>query len=201
MARVVLLRHGETEWSRLRKHTGQTDVPLTAEGEDQARHAARLVGGHAFALVLVSPLLRARRTAELAGLGPLVTDDRLAEWDYGGYEGLTTTEIRATEGPNWSIWTATIPPGATPGETLQEVFTRAASVLVPIRQALAHGDVAVVAHGHLIRILSACWLGLQASAGADLALDPGSVSVLGDEHEHPVISRWNLDPTVTERLT
>src|SRR3954452_1588130 len=143
MGQVVLLRHGETEWSRLRKHTGRTDVPLTPEGEEQARHAARLVGAHPFALVLVSPFLRARHTAELAGLGPLVTDDRLSEWDYGGYEGRTTPEIRASEGPAWSIWTATIPAGATPGESLQDVFARATSVLVRIRDALAVGDVAV----------------------------------------------------------
>ena len=201
MAEVVLLRHGDTEWSRLRKHTGHTDLPLTAEGEAQAAHAARLVGSHPFALILVSPRERARRTAELAGLGPLVIDERLAEWDYGGYEGRTTAEIRAVEGPDWSIWTATIPPGATPGETLQDVFARAASALVRIRAALTDGDVAVVAHGHLIRILSACWLGLPPAGGASLALDPGSVSVLGDEHGHPVITRWNLDPTVTERLT
>jgi len=201
MAEVVLLRHGETEWSRQRKHTGRTDVPLSTKGEEQARHGARLVGSRQFSLALVSPLLRARHTAELAGLGSVMADERLREWDYGGYEGLTTDQIRSAEGPGWSIWTAAIPPGTSPGESLEDVYSRAASVLVRIRGALSQGDVVVVAHGHLLRILTACWLGLPPAAGADLILDPGSVSVLGDEHGHPAINRWNLDPTVTERLT
>ena len=115
MAELVLIRHGETQWSAARRHTGLTDLPLTAEGEAQAKHAARLVADHPFALVLSSPLQRARNTAELAGLAPVVTDDRLVEWDYGAYEGLTTAEIRETEGPDWSIWTAHVPPGAHAG--------------------------------------------------------------------------------------
>jgi broad specificity phosphatase PhoE len=201
MSEVVLLRHGETAWSVERRHTGRTDLPLTPEGEDQARHASRLLDSHAFVLVLASPLKRAQHTAELAGLRPIVTDDRLVEWDYGAYEGRTTAEIREDEGPDWSIWTASVPPGATKGESLQDVAARAESVLVRIRAALAEGDVAVVAHAHLLRILSACWLGLPPVAGADFALGAGSVSVLGDEHGQPVITRWNLDPTVTERLT
>jgi probable phosphoglycerate mutase len=201
MNRVVLLRHGETEWSVQRRHTGRTDLPLTSEGEEQARHARRLLAAHSFALVLVSPLERARRTAELAGLRDLVPDDRLVEWDYGGYEGLTTAEIRDKAGPDWSIWTATIPPGASPGESLDDVAVRAKGALQTVGDALERGDVAVVAHGHLLRVLTACWLELPPSGGADLALDAGSVSVLGDEHGHPVVSRWNLDPTVTERLT
>jgi broad specificity phosphatase PhoE len=201
VAQVVLLRHGETAWSIERRHTGLTDAPLTAEGRDQARHAARLVGEHPFALVLVSPLQRARHTAELAGLGPLVTDDRLVEWDYGSYEGRTTAEIRTTEGADWSIWTTHVPPGATPGEQLDQVAARADSVLVRIRAALDRGDVAVVAHAHLLRILSARWLALEPARGADLVLGAGSVSLLGNEHGTPAIIRWNLDPTVTERLT
>jgi probable phosphoglycerate mutase len=201
MSQVVLLRHGETEWSVERRHTGRTDLPLTELGEDQARHAARLVAELPFALVLVSPLERARRTAELAGLRDLVVDDRLVEWDYGGYEGLTTAEIRQQAGPDWSIWTATIPRGTTPGESLDDVAVRAKGALQRISEALEDGDVAVVAHGHLLRVLTACWLDQPPSGGADLALDAGSVSVLGDEHGHPVVSRWNLDPTVTERLT
>ena len=201
MNRVVLLRHGETAWSVERRHTGRTDLPLTGDGEQQARHAGRLLAGHRFALVLVSPLQRARRTAELAGLHDLVADDRLVEWDYGAYEGMTTAEIRETAGPDWSIWTAAIPPGATPGESLDDVAVRAKAALQRIGEALDRGDVAVAAHGHLLRVLTACWLGLPASGGADLALDAGSVSVLGDEHGAPVVRRWNLDPTVTERLT
>jgi broad specificity phosphatase PhoE len=201
MSEVVLLRHGETEWSVQRRHTGRTDLPLTAEGEEQSKHAARLVAGHPFALVLVSPLLRARQTAELAGLGPQVVDDRLQEWDYGAYEGRTTQEIRAELGADWSIWTTFVPPGVTPGEQLADVSARARAVLGRIREALAQGDVAVVAHAHLLRIMTACWVGLEPASGADLALAAGSISILGDEHGNPVITRWNLDPTVTERLT
>jgi broad specificity phosphatase PhoE len=198
---VVLLRHGETAWSLERRHTGRTDLPLTEGGEEQARHAARLLANRPFALVLSSPLQRARRTAELAGLAPIVTDDRLVEWDYGAYEGRTTAEIRADGEPDWSIWTAAVPAGATKGESLADVGVRAAGVLVRIREALADGDVAVVAHAHLLRVLAACWIGLEPGAGADFTLGAGSVSVLGEEHELPVISRWNLDPTATERLT
>jgi broad specificity phosphatase PhoE len=201
VAELVLVRHGETEWSAARRHTGRTDLPLTAEGEAQAKHAARLVHGRPLALVLSSPLQRARDTAELAGLTPVVTDDRLLEWDYGAYEGLTTADIRKTEGPDWSIWTAHVTPGATPGEQLADVAARADSVLVRIRAALAEGDVAVVAHAHLLRVLTARWLGMDPAAGAHLVLGAGSVSLLGDEHGTPAINRWNLDPTVTERLT
>jgi probable phosphoglycerate mutase len=201
MAEVVLLRHGETEWSVQRKHTGRTDIPLTPEGEEQARHAARLLADRRFSLVLSSPLQRALETARLAGLAPIVTDDRLVEWDYGAYEGRTTAEIRATEGADWSIWTAHVPPGSTPGEQLGDVAERADAVLIRIREALATGDVAVVAHAHLVRVLTSRWLGMPPATGALLMLGAGSVSVLGDEHGAPAISRWNLDPTVTERLT
>ena len=201
MADVVLLRHGETEWSVQRRHTGRTDIPLTPEGEEQARQASRLVGGHPFSLVLSSPLRRARETAELAGLSPIVTDERLVEWDYGAYEGRTTAEIRETEGAAWSIWTAHVSPGVTPGEQLADVAARADAVLLHIRAALVTGDVAVVAHAHLLRVLTSRWLGMPPADGALLMLGAGSVSVLGEEHGAPAISRWNLDPTVTERLT
>ena len=201
MAEVVLIRHGETAWSVARRHTGLTDLPLAPEGEEQAKHASRLVGDHPFALVLSSPLQRAQETARLAGLQSIVTDDRLVEWDYGAYEGLTTAEIRETEGPDWSIWTAHVPPGTTPGEQLDQVAARADSVLGRIRAALDHGDVALVAHAHLLRVLTARWLGMDPASGAHLMLGAGSVSVLGDEHGTAAISRWNLDPTVTERLT
>ena len=202
MAEVVLLRHGETEWSATRRHTGLTDIPLNADGEAQARHAARLLAARPFALVLVSPLQRATRTAELAGLGPLVIDDRLVEWDYGGYEGRTTAEIRQVEGPDWTIWTAHVPPGrASPGEQLDEVAARVYAVLARVRRSLADGDVAVVAHAHLLRILAARWLELDAGRGADFVLGAGALSILGEEHGNPAVSRWNLDTTVTERLT
>ncbi|MDX6243292.1 MAG: hypothetical protein QOE76_1015 [Frankiales bacterium] len=201
MAEIVLLRHGDTTWSLERRHTGLTDLALTSGGEEQARHAARLLAGRPFALVLTSPLQRARRTAELAGLSPVVTDDRLVEWDYGAYEGRTTAEIRRDEGADWSIWTASVPPGATKGESLEDVADRARGTLDRIRGALADGDVAVVAHAHLLRVLTACWIGREAAAGAEFTLGAGSVSVLGDEHGRPVVVRWNLDATVTERLT
>jgi broad specificity phosphatase PhoE len=201
VAELVLIRHGETEWSAARRHTGRTDLPLAPEGEAQAKHASRLVGDHPFALVLSSPLRRARETAELAGLELIVTDDRLVEWDYGAYEGLTTAQIREAEGPDWSIWTTHVPPGATPGEQLADVAARAGSVLNRIREALEQGDVAVVAHAHLLRVLTSRWLGEDPESGRHLMLGAGSVSVLGDEHGTPAISRWNLDPTVTERLT
>ena len=201
MSELVLLRHGETAWSVERRHTGRSDVPLTETGEDQARHAGRMLAGHPFALILASPLQRAQRTAELAGLAPIVTDDRLVEWDYGAYEGRTTAEIREDEGPDWSIWSAAVPPGRTPGESLQDVAARASSVLGRVHEALAEGDVAVVAHAHLLRILTACWIGREPATGADVTLGAGAVSILGDEHGQPVITRWNLDPTVTERLT
>jgi probable phosphoglycerate mutase len=201
MAEVVLLRHGETEWSVQRRHTGRTDLPMTPEGEEQAKQAGRLLAGHPFALILASPLQRALRTAELAGLSPIVTDVRLVEWDYGAYEGRTTADIRQAEGPDWSIWTASVPPGETKGESLQDVAARAQGALVRIREALAEGDVAVVAHAHLLRILTACWIGQEPAAGANFTLGAGSVCLLGDEHGLPVITRWNLDPTATERLT
>jgi probable phosphoglycerate mutase len=198
---VVLIRHGETEWSLSGRHTGTTDLPLTAHGEEQARAVGVALAGQEFALVLTSPRQRARRTAELAGLTGADLDADLEEWDYGAYEGRTTADIRQEEGPDWSIWTATVSPGETKGESLQEVAARAQEALVRIREALADGDVAVVAHAHLLRILTACWIGQEPAAGANFTLGAGSVSLLGDEHGLPVITRWNLDPTATERLT
>jgi broad specificity phosphatase PhoE len=191
---LVLLRHGETEWSKSGRHTGLSDLPLTAYGEQQARAAGDLLAGRRFALVLTSPLQRAARTAELAGLTGARTDPDLVEWDYGGYEGLTTAQIRADGRPDWRIFTDGVVPGATPGETLAQVAARLARVLERVRPALEQGDVALVSHGHALRILATVWLDRPADLGAQLVLGAGSVSVLGAEHGVPAILTWSGQP-------
>lgn len=188
--KLVLLRHGETEWSREGKHTGLTDIPLTTRGEDLARGAGRLVEDYDFALVLSSPLQRARRTAELAGLDAEV-DPLLVEWDYGGYEGRTTKDIRAELGYDWSAFTHGVIRGETPGETVEEVAARASRVLTRVLPVLAEGDVALVAHGHFLRILTAVYLRLAPRFGAQITLNAGSVSVLSFYREQPAILSWN----------
>ena len=182
-----LIRHGETEWSVTKRHTGRTDIALTATGERQAAALGRHLARRAFALVLCSPLQRARETCRLAGYSDVATcTDDLLEWDYGAYEGRTTSEIR-TEVPGWSIWTSSVPGG----ETIEQVGRRAERV---IKQAVAvDGDVALFAHAHILRILTACWLGLPPDAGRLFALSTASVSVLGHERETRVISVWNQD--------
>ncbi len=184
---VVLVRHGETEWSRSGQHTGRTDVPLTEVGRGQADRVAAALGGRSFALALASPMGRARETCERAGLGDLaeITAD-LREWDYGAYEGRTTADIRK-EVPEWSVWTHPI----TGGESSEQVGARADSVID--RVVNADGDVVLFAHGHVLRILSARWLGLEASAGRLLGLDTATISTLGFERENRVIRRWNDD--------
>ena len=189
--RLVLLRHGETEWSRDGRHTGRTDVPLTTGGERDARQLAPRLAGFDLRLVLCSPLSRARRTAELAGLDP-VTDDDLMEWDYGGYEGRTTSEIREDLGdPGWTVFGDGVVPGATPGETVEEVAARASRVLTRVAEPLRRGDVALVAHGHLLRILAATYLHQDARFGAQLLLDAGAVCVLDHERGVPAVRSWN----------
>lgn len=188
--KLVLLRHGETEWSREGRHTGLTDIPLTTRGEDLARGAGRLVEDYDFSLVLCSPLERARRTAELAGLHAEV-DPLLVEWDYGGYEGRTTTDIRAELGYDWSAFTHGVIRGETPGETVEEVAARASRVITRVTPVLAEGDVALVAHGHFLRILTAVYLRLAPRFGAQISLDAGSVSVLSFYREQPAILSWN----------
>ena len=189
--RLVLLRHGETEWSRDGRHTGRTDVPLTPGGERDARQLAPRLAGFDLRLVLCSPLSRARRTAELAGLDP-VTDDDLMEWDYGGYEGRTTSEIREDLGdPGWTVFGDGVVPGATPGETVEEVAARASRVLTRVAGPLRRGDVALVAHGHLLRILAATYLHQDARFGAQLLLDAGAVCVLDHERGVPAVRSWN----------
>ncbi|MFT4136006.1 histidine phosphatase family protein [Microbacterium sp.] len=191
--KLVLLRHGETEWSKTGKHTGLTDIPLTEHGEELARGAGALVSGYDFVLTLSSPLQRARRTAELAGLRADI-DPLLVEWDYGGYEGRTTREIRAELGYNWTAFTHGVIRGETPGETVEEVAARASRVLTRVMPALAEGDVALIAHGHYLRILTAVFLRLAPRFGAMITLDAGSVSVLGFYREQPAILAWNHGP-------
>ncbi|CCG02124.1 histidine phosphatase family protein [Blastococcus saxobsidens] len=193
MGEIVVLRHGQTEWSRDGRHTGITDLPLLPEGEHQAQGVRRALAGRRFAEVRVSPRRRARRTAELAGLRETAVDDDLAEIDYGGYEGRTTVEISAELGREWSVWRNGTVPGNSPGETLAEVGRRVDRVLVRARARLADGDVALVAHGHVLRVLTARWLGLAPEAGALFALPAGRYGVLGHEHGRPVLTGWALD--------
>jgi broad specificity phosphatase PhoE len=180
--RIVLVRHGQTEWSASGKHTSTTDVPLTEAGRRAA--AALPLREREFALVLTSPRLRARETCELAGLAGEIDAD-LAEFDYGSYEGLTTKEIRETR-PGWSLWAE----GAPGGETADQVGARADRVIA--RALSAEGDVALFAHGHVLRVLGARWVGLPARSGALFGLDTGSVCELGFEREVRVVWKWNV---------
>ena len=189
---IVVLRHGQTEWSKAGRHTGLTDLELLPEGEEQARALRPRLGAREFAEVWVSPLQRAGHTAELAGLAATGADPDLVELDYGGYEGRTTAEISAELGRTWSIWADGTVPGATPGETLDQVATRVDRVLDRARARLDDGDVALVAHGHVLRILTARWLGLAPEAGALFALPAGRYGVLGHEHGRPVLTGWAL---------
>jgi probable phosphoglycerate mutase len=168
-----LIRHGETEWSLSGQHTGRTDVPLTAAGEARAAALGRYLAGRRFALVLTSPLQRARETCRIAGYGGAAQiEPNLREWDYGAYEGRTTADIRQ-ETPGWDLWTM----GVAGGETVEQVAQRARRVID--RACAAGGDVALFAHGHILRILAACWLDLAPSGGRLLAFDTGCLSVLG----------------------
>ncbi|QGN57327.1 histidine phosphatase family protein [Nostocoides sp. HKS02] len=194
--RLVLLRHGETQWSKTGRHTGRTDIPLTEHGEQLARAAGALLGSYDFVLALASPLERARRSAALAGLTPQLDDD-LLEWDYGGYEGLTTPQIRAELGYDWTVFENGVPPGQTPGETVEEVAARASRVVQRAVAAMADGDVALVGHGHCLRVLATVFMRQEPRMGAQLLLDAGSVSVLQFEREVPAIRVWNHGPAVT----
>jgi broad specificity phosphatase PhoE len=190
MDQLILLRHGETEWSRDGRHTGRTDLPLTPKGEEQARALAPALEGKTFSLVLVSPASRARRTAELAGLTRYELDPNLWEWDYGGYEGITTPDIRKQRA-GWYLWSDGVIPGDAehPGETIEQVAERADKVIARVLQ--AEGTVVLVAHGHFLRVLTARWLGLPPQDGRFFKLDTGTISVLGFEHEEHAVVRWN----------
>jgi broad specificity phosphatase PhoE len=185
--RIWLVRHGETEWSKSGQHTGRTDIPLTAMGEKQGLALGKHLDGRQFALVLTSPLARARETCRLAGYAGAaqVTDD-LLEWNYGIYEGRTTPAIRV-EQPDWSIWTTTV----SNGETVEQVGERARRVIA--RADAVAGDVALFAHAHMLRILGACWMGLPPIHGRNLTLGTASISVLGYERENRVLQVWNQD--------
>jgi broad specificity phosphatase PhoE len=204
MGEIILLRHGETEWSKSGRHTGRTDVPLTAEGEKQAHAAQQVLEGRRIRAVWSSPASRAVRTAQLAGLHITGTDPDLWEWDYGGYEGVTSAQIQK-ERPGWYLWTdGVIPggPGGFPGETVEQVGERCDRVLAKTRPLVdpAAGaaepgaqdeDVVLVAHGHLLRVLTARWLDLPPADGALFRLDTASVSVLGFEHDRAALTLWN----------
>jgi probable phosphoglycerate mutase len=185
---LVLVRHGETEWSRTGRHTSRTDLPLTEVGERQARWLRPLVSELSLALVLSSPLSRAVRTAELAGVGPPALDPDLREWDYGDYEGWTTPQIRASV-RGWTVWTAPCPGG----ETIEQVAARVDRVVDRVRRCPPGSTVAAFGHGHSLRVLAARWLGADPIAGRWLELSTGSVSLLGWEHGFPVVRRWNVE--------
>jgi broad specificity phosphatase PhoE len=199
MGELILLRHGETEWSRAGRHTGRTDVPLTPKGSVDAAALEPMLSRRAddgrLVAVFASPAQRAQRTAALAGLTVTKTDPDLWEWDYGGYEGVTTAEIQRTR-PGWSLWRDGVIPGDAehPGETVEEVGGRADRVLKRAAPLLRDGDVALVAHGHVLRVLTARWLGLRPTDGRLFRLDTGTVSALGTEHDEPVILSWNVPP-------
>jgi probable phosphoglycerate mutase len=192
--RIVLLRHGETEWSANGRHTGRTDIPLTDAGRELAVAAGRLLAairdsgppGGVLRTVACSPMHRARATAALAGLDP-VTDDRLHEWDYGDYEGLTTPQIREKV-PGWTVWSHPCPGG----ESAAQVGERADDVLCDYRSRLEQGDVVLVGHGHFSRVLTARWLNLPATSGVGFKLDAGGLTVLGDERGLPRLDHVNL---------
>jgi broad specificity phosphatase PhoE len=195
MGELILLRHGETEWSRALRHTGRTDLPLTPAGEAAAAALAPALAARPIRAVFTSPAQRAVRTARLAGLTGAKEDPDLWEWDYGGYEGRTTADIR-TERPGWYLWRDGVIPGDAehPGESIAQVAARADAVLRRVRPLLAEGDVALVSHGHLLRVLTARWLGLEPADGRLFRLDTGTLSTLGTEHGEPVISSWNVPP-------
>ncbi len=182
-----LVRHGATEWTATRQHTGRTDIPLTAEGRREAAALYKPLDRQPFAAAYVSPLLRARETAKIAGFADADVLDDLREWDYGIYEGRTTAEIQA-EVPGWSVWTHPI----VDGESSADVAARTRRVLDRI--ASFEGRVVLFAHAHVLRILAACALELEPVAGKVLGLDAASISVLGHEHDYRVVQRWNWRP-------
>jgi probable phosphoglycerate mutase len=189
VAEIVLVRHGETEWSAGGRHTSRTDLPLTEAGRRQAVGLAASLSEWSFGLVLCSPLRRARETCELAGLGDRAEiSAELREWDYGDYEGLTTLEIRAQR-PDWDLWRDGCPGGETP----DQIGARADRALARLR-AVDAGDAVAFAHGHILRVIGARWIDQPAAGGARLILSAGAVSVLGHERETEAISRWNQPP-------
>ena len=195
MGELLLIRHGETAWSRTGQYGGRTDLPLTDAGVAAGRALGPLLARRQLAAVFVSPLSRAVRTAELAGLPDVKPDPDLLEWDYGGYEGMTEEQIRAAR-PGWDLWRDGVSGGESQaGETLGQVAARTDAVLDRVRPLLRDGDVALVAHGHVLRVLTARWLGLEPAGGRLFRLDTGTLSTLGTEHDMPVIQTWNVPAT------
>ena len=186
MGEIVLLRHGQTEWSAAGKHTSYTDLDLTTEGEQQALEAGKRLSGRTFAAVISSPRKRALHTAELAGLTVTETTEDLAEWNYGEYEGITTATIHQTD-PEWWLFSD----GAPGGEKPEEVAARLDRVLTRARTFLDEGDVVLVGHGHALRVAGARWIGLPASGGGRLKLGTATLSTLGFEHGREAIDAWN----------
>jgi len=180
---VWLIRHGETEWSKAGQHTGTSDLPLTKAGEDAARSLRPLLARTSFDLIVSSPLQRARRTAELAGVVDVQIDDDLVEWDYGEYEGLTRVQVREQR-PDWTVWTD----GAPGGESSQDVSDRVDRLIGKYRMS---GRVLLFAHGHVMRALAARWVEQTVAVGEHLALGTATVSVLGYDRGTPTIERWN----------
>jgi len=191
---VVLVRHGETEWTLTGQHTGRTDIPLTERGRDEARLLEPLLSTADFALVLSSPLRRARETCELAGLGPrLEIEPDLMEWDYGEYEGLTSKQIKRAV-PHWMVFTDGCPGGETP----QQVGARVDRLIHRIRPVA--GRVALFAHGHLLRVFAARWIGFPPSAGQHFLLNTSTVGVLGYYQGVPAVKRWNAPVTLPNEM-
>jgi broad specificity phosphatase PhoE len=183
---IYLVRHGETEWSVNGRHTGRTDILLTDVGREQAKDLGRRIGDHPFALVLTSPLSRAAETARLTGFADAERIDDLREWDYGAFEGRTTVDIRS-EIPEWSIWTGPW----REGETARQVGARADRVIARCLDPSVDGDALLFAHGHMLRVLTARWLGLAARQGALFALGTATIGILGWERSNRVVETWN----------
>jgi broad specificity phosphatase PhoE len=187
--RIIVVRHGETEWSRDKRHTGRTDLPLTAEGREQALALIARLSGLSFAAVFVSPLRRARETCELAGFADrAIVDPDLVEWDYGEYEGMTGAEIQERR-PGWTLFRD----GVIGGETIDDVAARAERVLTRVRA--IDGNVLLFGHGHQLRILTARWLDFPAAAAQHLQLATASPSALGYEHDWTALLSWNGLPS------
>ena len=195
MGELILLRHGETEWSLAGQHTGRTDIPLTARGEAAAKSLAPLLSRRRIMAVFTSPARRAVTTAAFAGLSNAQPTPDLWEWDYGGYEGLTTPQIQDSW-PGWYLWRDGVIPGDAdhPGETIEQVAHRVGRLLARAVPMLSGGDVALVAHGHVLRVLTACYLRQPPAEGRLFRLDTGTAATLGTEHAEPVITSWNVPP-------
>jgi broad specificity phosphatase PhoE len=190
--RLWLIRHGETEWSKAGRHTGRTDLPLTEAGEAQARALRPLLEADPPTWVMCSPRTRAQQTAQLSGLTVNAIDDDLSEWDYGDYEGLTGAQI-GERVPGWNLWSD----GVTGGESIEQVSTRADAVIARATEHLRDGTVAIVAHGHISRVLAARWLGLDPSAGRHFLLGTAAPSVLSMQYGDRCVARWNIPVSTT----